>query len=518
MTPVFAYIRVSTAKQGTKGSSLQEQRSAIIAYAARHGLEIREWFEERETAAKRGRPIFNQMLDLLVRKRVSGVIIHKIDRSARNLKDWVDLVELIERGLEVHFAHESLDLKSRGGRLTADIGAVIAADFSRNNSEETRKGIQGRLKQGLYPMPAPIGYIDQGRGLPKLPDPIMGALVRRTFELYATGDYNLRQLGQEVYGLGLRNRQGGRVTRNGFSKLLNNEFYIGIIYVRKTDERHQGVHEPLITVDLFQQVRAVLRGRKVQTSVKHDYAYRRLITCATCGYRLIGERQKGHVYYRCHTRSCPPTCIREMSVDEQAAAALMCVKLPPDDYQKIARELEGMLGERQQQIDQERQKLQLRLGQIDAKLGRLIDAFIDQMIEGPLYVDRKAWLLRERVAVTEMLRQCGTAEDPFRVRVTHYLELLSGLIQSHKSVSLEGRRDLLKSVTSNLRADQKKLLFDWKSGFLPLIDNKKTPTGVPQQDTRRTSDAHIYRRQRPYVPTSTKQLAEAIYRSLEEKI
>jgi DNA invertase Pin-like site-specific DNA recombinase len=486
MTPVFAYIRVSTARQGTTGSSLQEQRSAISAYATRHGLEIREWFEERETAAKRGRPIFNRMLEGLARKCVSGVIIHKIDRSARNLKDWVDLVGLVERGVDVHFAHESLDLKSRGGRLTADIGAVIAADFSRNNSEETRKGIQGRLKQGLYPMPAPIGYIDQGRGLPKLPDPIMGSLLRRTFELYATGDYNLRQLGQEMYGLGLRNRKGGRVTRNGFSKLLNNEFYTGIIHVRRTDERYQGVHEPLITVGLFQQVRAVLRGRKVQTNVKHDYAYRKLITCAACGYRLIGERQKGHVYYRCHTRSCPPTCLRETSVDEQAVAELARLQLPPDDYQKIVYELEEMLGDRKKRVGQDRQELQLRLGQIDAKLGRLTDAFIDQMIDGPLYVDRKARLLRERVAMAEMLRQNGTPEDPFRARVARFLELLSGLMQSHKPASLAGRRDLLKSVTSNLRADQKKILIDWKSGFVPLVDNKKTPTGVAQRDTDRT--------------------------------
>jgi len=56
------------------------------------------------------------------------------------LRDWADLGELIDAGVEVHFATESLDLHTRGGRLSADIQAVVAADYIRNLREETRKG------------------------------------------------------------------------------------------------------------------------------------------------------------------------------------------------------------------------------------------------------------------------------------------------------------------------------------------------------------------------------------------
>src|SRR5690242_14383021 len=153
MQTYFAYVRVSTAKQGEKGVSLQEQKEAISRYAQRYSLEVSEWFEERETAAKRGRPVFTRMLRLLRQKKSRGVIIHKIDRSARNLKDWADLGEMIDGGVEVHFANEALDLHSRGGRLSADIQAVVAADYIRNLREETKKGFWGRLKQGLFPMP-----------------------------------------------------------------------------------------------------------------------------------------------------------------------------------------------------------------------------------------------------------------------------------------------------------------------------------------------------------------------------
>src|ERR1035438_1070965 len=102
----FSYIRVSTTRQGEHGVSLQEQQDAIQRYAQKNGIEISRFFEEQETAAKRGRPIFSAMIRLLRRGQARGVIIHKIDRGARNLKNWADLGELIDTGVEDHFANE----------------------------------------------------------------------------------------------------------------------------------------------------------------------------------------------------------------------------------------------------------------------------------------------------------------------------------------------------------------------------------------------------------------------------
>ncbi|HYQ84751.1 MAG TPA: recombinase family protein [Rubrobacter sp.] len=92
----LAYLRVSTPKQG-EGVSLLTQREAIARYAVRHRLNIVEWLEEKETAARRGRPVFGQILRRLQQGKADGLIVHKVDRSARNLKDWADLGELIDQ-------------------------------------------------------------------------------------------------------------------------------------------------------------------------------------------------------------------------------------------------------------------------------------------------------------------------------------------------------------------------------------------------------------------------------------
>jgi len=112
MTQTYiAYIRVSTERQGAEGVSLAEQQRSITRYANHQGLVITAWHEERRTAAKRGRPIFRQVMQELEQQegRV-GFLMHKIDRGARNLRDWADIGDAIDRGITVRFAHDDVDL------------------------------------------------------------------------------------------------------------------------------------------------------------------------------------------------------------------------------------------------------------------------------------------------------------------------------------------------------------------------------------------------------------------------
>ena len=150
MKQLFAYIRVSDPKQKT-GVSLIEQRAIIERYAEKIGAEIVEWFKETRTAAKAGRPVFDRMMNLLRAGKAQGVIIHKLDRGTRNYRDWAAIDELIESGIEVHVANDNLDLRSRGGRLAADVQIAVAVDYIRNLREEALKGIHGRLKTGHPP-------------------------------------------------------------------------------------------------------------------------------------------------------------------------------------------------------------------------------------------------------------------------------------------------------------------------------------------------------------------------------
>lgn len=465
MKVFYGYIRVSTARQGEHGVSLEHQREAIERYAQKNNLKLARWFEEQETAAKRGRPLFGQMLKLMRLGKACGVIIHKIDRSARNLKDWADLGELIDSGLEVHFANESLDLHSRGGRLSADIQAVVAADYIRNLREETIKGFYGRLKQGLYPRPALIGYVDQGPGLPKLPDPVQAPLIRTLFERYSSGNTNLKSLVPEMFQLGLRSRNGNKVSLNGLSCILNNPFYTGRIFVKKTGQSFAGAHQPIVGTTLFNRVQDILRGKVNKRSQKNSYLFRQMVKCQLCRYSLIGEEQKGHIYYRCHTTGCPTKTIREETLDRGVIKELTKLEFSQEekDYfrTKILTMKQDWSSERLQAIA----NLELRKAQMQERENRLTDAFLDKMIEKETYEQRKTALVAERCLLDDNLRNLTSQAQSVPDRLSAVLELAGVAYLAYKLGLDEEKRQLVKIVTSNRSVDRKLPVFMLASPF-----------------------------------------------------
>jgi site-specific DNA recombinase len=481
----FAYIRVSTTRQGETGVSLTQQKDAILAYASKVNLAISSWFEEQETAARRGRPIWNKMLRLLRLGNATGVIIHKIDRSARNLRDWADLGEMIDSGSEVHFANESLDLNSRGGRLSADIQAVVASDYIRNLREETKKGFYGRLKQGFYPMPAPLGYLNAGTAKPKEIDKKKAPLIKKAFELYATGEYNLERLQNMLSGLGLINRFGNQITDNGLSMILKNPFYMGLIKIKKTGEFYEGRHKPLISKVLFDKVQIVLHGKVNTRTQKHEFLFRKIIKCALCGYRLIGETQKGHVYYRCQTKSCPNTGIREEAIDEIVQERLSGLILSSQEKEQAGLELQGLKKTWHETRAEQISKLSIRLQAISDRLSKLTDALIDESIEKSLFDEKKRTLLLERRQIEDSLSKLKNGSASLPEQLERFLEFSERAQSLYKTEDMDTRRKLLKILTSNLEMQSKIVDFTLSSPFAEIANRQKMSTGSPSSGIAR---------------------------------
>jgi site-specific DNA recombinase len=492
MKLLFAYIRVSTTRQGEKGSSLQEQRAAIEGYAHRHGLTISQWFEEQETAAKSGRAVFQRLLHGLQQGEAAGVITHKIDRSARNLRDWATLGELLDRGIELHFAHESIDLSSRGGRLSADIQAVVAADFIRNLRDEVKKGFYGRLKQGLYPLGAPLGYSDRGGGKPKEIDPITGPLVAKAFELYASGGWTLRTLATEMGARGLRSRHGGAVSHGALSTILHNPFYIGLMRIEKTNETFQGVHSALIHKAIFDRTQEVLSGRVAFKPQRHTHQYQRMIRCASCGRALIAERQKGHTYYRCHSPECPKTSIREEIVDEAIRASVRPFQLTNEEWAAMPADIETILQEHKEDSAGDLRSIDLAIAAIDDRMRRLTDAFVDRDLEREVYLARKEQLLLERADHLSRRTVVEAGDTNLRQRTQKILELLKSLGMLAFLENRAQTREILKITTSNFIASGKNVGITWENPFRQLAKLASVALGGPKRGRSRTFVYRVY--------------------------
>jgi len=449
-------------------------------------MEVSEWMEEQETAAKQGRPIFNQMLKRLRNGEAAGVIMHKIDRSARNLKDWAELGQLIDQGIEVYFSNESVDLKSRGGRLSADIQAVVAADYIRNLREEVKKGFYGRLKQGLMPMPAPLGYLNAGAGIPKPIDPVAGPIIREAFGLYATGRYGQHALTEEVNRLGLRTRKGKRVSVNVVSRILRNRFYTGVIQLKRSGQVYKGLHEPLVSPAIFQRVQDILTGRFVRGPGTHNFMYSRFIACETCGRSLIAERQKGHVYYRCHIRSCPPTSVREKTIHDAISDELDKLSLTEREVtwiEEFAAEKRASVGST---LDAEEKHLKLQMAALDDRQNRLTDAFIDGALERADFDKRKAALTIERCDLEQRLASVVAGQSEVMTEMEKKVELIKDAWLLHEHGLSTENRDMVTELTSNRSASGKTVMITLQSPLQAVINRTKNPSGGSVRGRDRT--------------------------------
>jgi len=456
MKRCFGYIRVSTVKQGD-GVSLEAQQEAIQAFASHNDIIITQWFEEKETAAKRGRPIFNSMISELRKGRAEGVVFHKIDRSARNFGDWDRINKLADAGIDIYFVTESLDFRSRGGRLAADVQAVVAADYIRNLREECIKGLNGRLKQGLYPFKAPIGYLDNGGGKPKTPDPARAHHIRDAFELYGSGQYSQRALLVELNKRGLRSGDGRPLSTSSLEVILANPFYCGIIKIKRTGMTYQGCHEALIPVSLFDRVQDIKAGKAVKKMTVHNHTYRRLFRCRHCDGAMVPERQKGRVYYRCQTRHCRTKTVREDAIETAILSCLHRVRLTDDHISELMVKLKAWLDERDKVEGAD--TIPLQLAGIADKRERLTDALIDRLISQEVFQQRHEALLMEETRLKERQAHLDTqCANPEQTRT--FLELVKNLANTYLLAVPAQKQQITKIATSNRSVDGKNIYLE----------------------------------------------------------
>jgi site-specific DNA recombinase len=260
------YVRVSTEEQAKEGYSLAAQTDKIVEYIKSKGWTYSEIYsDDGYSAASRRRPALQKMLDDAAAKQFEAVLVYRIDRLSRNLKDLIEIVEeLAKNGAGFKSITELIDTTTPEGRLMFHQFGSFAQYERELISQRTSLGRSKRLKLGLWPGGcAPFGY--------KLVDSKLqivekeAKLVRLMFELYLNKNLGVMNIAGYLNDNKIKTRQGRKWRFTVVYKILNNPTYIGCIV--RGGERVTGAHKPIIKEEVFNKVKETLPTRKAKTRV-----------------------------------------------------------------------------------------------------------------------------------------------------------------------------------------------------------------------------------------------------------
>ncbi len=210
-TRTVAYLRVSTDKQADRGVSLDAQREKVHAYAKLYDLDLVDVIVDAGQSAKTlDRPGLQRALGMLRAKEAQALLVVKLDRLTRSVRDLGDL-------LETYFAPGKSDLlavdmqidtRTPGGRMMLNILASVSQWEREIIGERTATALRHKAAQGEFTGgAAPYGFrlADDGEHLA----PVEGeqAAVAEARSLRARG-LSLRAIAEALWEKGIGSRVG----------------------------------------------------------------------------------------------------------------------------------------------------------------------------------------------------------------------------------------------------------------------------------------------------------------------
>ena len=426
------YLRVSTKEQaenglGEEGFSIPAQREACARHVRDQGWELVDEYADRgESARSADRRQLQAMLARIAEDGdVDAVVVHKIDRLARNLEDHVAIRALFRRrGVALVSVTENLE-ESASGRLVEGIHALMAEFYSANLASEIKKGMVQKAKMGGWPHFAPLGYtnvrdITGGRQVAYIVcDPERAPHITAAFSLYATGEWTIERLAQELAHRGLRNRARRDRTPSpigvsGLADILANKVYVGIVSWNGVE--YPGLHEPLTDAATFDRVQDVLTGRSARGTRerRHNHYLKGTLFCGVCGRGLSVQRSKGrYEYLYClgqknrNRTGCKEPYVAAGDLEAQVEELYEKMQLPEHWLTPVRDKLEIEITSRQRRNTAERDFLTGKLAKAETERRKLLDAYYGGAIDVAVLKTEQARIgadiraAEERLALTD---------------------------------------------------------------------------------------------------------------------
>ncbi|MBU2578253.1 recombinase zinc beta ribbon domain-containing protein [Patescibacteria group bacterium] len=344
-----------------------------------------------------------------------------------------------------------------------------------NLSENVKRGNRQKLRRGDWPNKAPFGYLNNKADKSIYLDNERAKFVTKAFQLFSTGRYTYVNIRSFFIQNKIKNISGVKPHLDKIKRILTDPFYYG--YMEFNDELFQGNHQPLISKKLFDKCQKIVKQHSRQTkSIKAEFDFLGLIKCQECGSSITAEKHTKHylrtnrtatyTYYRCSKKrgKCNQRYISKDEIEAQIRQIIQPVSLPQTAYKKFLEWLEKDRQEAKLKSQGQINNVTRQLKLIEEKLDRLLEAYLDQLIDSQNYQTKKNELIETKADLHENLKDINTIGntwlEPFSEWVEqafHACKILRAKNNGHELAFMA------KTVSSNLFLQNQKLSVNYAS-------------------------------------------------------
>ncbi|MCZ4223276.1 recombinase family protein [Pedobacter rhodius] len=295
MKSAYIYVKVSTDEQMRQGYSLIEQEERLLQHCKINNIEISGIFREDYSAKDFNRPEWKKLVRIIKKDKSrpqKQILFIKWDRFSRNIQYAYQMMGFLKNlNIEAMAIDQPIDFNIPESIVMPAVYLSIPEAENSRRGKNTSDGLRRARKLGRWPSKAPIGYQNvtspDGKKIivPKQPE---ANHIKWSFEQMVTGYYSISKLNK------IACLNGFDCKRNNFWQLMHNPIYCGFVTLSATkDEEKQlieGIHEPLISKELFYKVQELIASRRRLRGnfkdIKLIYPLRGFLTCPFCSRKL----------------------------------------------------------------------------------------------------------------------------------------------------------------------------------------------------------------------------------------
>ncbi len=407
------YARFSSDNQ--RNESIDAQIRAIKEFAhANDIIIVAEYIDRAKSATTDDRPDFQRMIKDSAKGDFQLLIVHKLDRFARNRNDSIAYRMKLQRNhITLLSVLEPFDEDRPETILLQSVIEGMNEFYSRNLAREVRKGLKENALNckhtGGIP---PLGY-DLDRTTRQLVvNAFEAEAVKLIFDLILSG-HGYSEIITVLRRKGYKTKAGREFGKNSLYEILHNPKYKGVYvynraspadpYTKKRNSHLENLPEDMIVIpggvpaiiseEDFDKVQEILKRRKryYRGVKKHQeqYLLTGKIVCGKCGCTYTGNRKKStgnkppNITYRCNKQARKTGIIcNNREVNRDYIESFVMEQIEKSIFNDrmagiIIAQFEEYLRKKNEEMSQTLRRLENETHAIDTKLENLSDVLAD---------------------------------------------------------------------------------------------------------------------------------------------